>query len=73
MNDREIGEKLGAAQKTVNTRRRRLELEAHGHRRLFTDQQMIELHEQGFNNLEIGEKLGANKNTVNYHKRRLVI
>jgi hypothetical protein len=28
-----------------------------GHRRRFTDQQLIDLHDQGFNDLEIGEKL----------------
>ena len=27
-----------------------------GHRCRFTDQQLIELHDQGFNDLEIGEK-----------------
>ncbi|GAH28854.1 unnamed protein product [marine sediment metagenome] len=39
--------------------------------RLFTEQQLIELHEQGFNDREIGEKLGANKVTVHIHRRRL--
>ncbi len=49
-------------------------LEVHDHRgrrRLFTDQQLIELHEKGFNDPEIGEKLGVHKMTVRYHRRRL--
>jgi len=36
-----------------------------GRRRLFTDQQLIELHEQGFNDVEIGKKLGVDRKTVN--------
>ncbi len=64
-NDREISEKLGAHQNTVNVHRRRLELKVHGHRRrLFTDQQLIELHEQGFNDREVSEKLGVSGNAV---------
>ncbi len=49
-------------------------LEVHdrrGRRRLFTDQQLIELYEKGFNDPEIGEKLGTSKVTVWYHRRRL--
>jgi DNA-binding NarL/FixJ family response regulator len=41
------------------------------YRRLFTDQQLIELHERGFNDTEIGKKLGAHKITVGEHRRRL--
>ncbi len=42
-----------------------------GRRRLFTDQQLIELHAKEFNDREIGEKLGTARSTVNYHRRRL--
>jgi len=42
-----------------------------GRRRLFTDVQLIELHEQGLNDREKGEKLGADQRTVNGHRRRL--
>ncbi len=40
-------------------------------RRLFTDQQLIELHEQGLSDREIGNKLGAHETTVRDHIRRL--
>ncbi|MBA7716773.1 hypothetical protein ES703_125850 [subsurface metagenome] len=49
LNDREIGEKLGANTRTVNVCRRKLGLKAHGHRRLFTDEQLVELYDQGLN------------------------
>jgi len=42
-----------------------------GRGRLFTDEQLIELHEQGLNDREIGEKLGSNRVTVGIHRRRL--
>ncbi len=42
-----------------------------GHRRLFTDRQLKELYEQGFNDREISEKLGAHENTVRIHRIRL--
>ena len=42
-----------------------------GRRRLFTDQQLIELHEQGFNDREIGKNLFADQTTVGEHRRRL--
>jgi len=71
LNDREIGEKLGAAQRTVNTHRMRLGLKAHGSRRPFSDEQLIELYEQGLNDSEIGEKLGVTQRTVRKHRKRL--
>ena len=76
LTDREIAEKLGANKYTVGYHRRRLGLKGHdnpqgGIRRLFTDQQLIELHEQGFNDIEIGEKLGAHPTTVSVHRRRI--
>ncbi len=40
-------------------------------KRLFTDQQLIELYEQGFNDREIAEKLGTTQKKVGYHRRRL--
>ena len=40
-------------------------------RRLFTDQQLIDLHEQGFNDREIGEKLGVTSQAVGYRRKRL--
>ena len=78
-NDREIGDKLGADVVTVNVHRSRLGLKPirkHGvdashRRRLFTDQQLIDLHEQGFNDREKSEKLGASKSTVGRHRIRL--
>lgn len=42
-----------------------------GRKRLFTDEQLIELHEQGLNDTEKGEKLGADSSTVNRHRNRL--
>ncbi len=42
-----------------------------GRKRLFTDQQLIELHEQGLSDEVIGEKLLAHFSTVNIHRRRL--
>ena len=42
-----------------------------GHRRLFTDQQLIELHKLGFNDKEIADKLGAYRKTVGDHRRIL--
>jgi len=42
-----------------------------GRKRLFTDEQLLELYEQGLNDREIGDKLGAHKNTVSHHRRRL--
>ena len=78
-NDTEKAEKLGANKNIVGKHRRRLGLKAirkHGaesyiRRRRFTDEQLIELHEQGFNDREIGEKLGAGTNAVNFHRRKL--
>ncbi len=40
-------------------------------RRLFTDQQLIELHAQGFNDREVGEKLGVTLQAVGLHRNRL--
>jgi len=76
LNDKEIAEKLGANKYTVGYHRRRLGLEGrddshYGIKRLFTDQQLIELHEQGFNDIEIGKKLGAHPTTVGLHRRRI--
>jgi len=42
-----------------------------GRRRLFTDQQLIELHKKGMNDREIGDKLGSGRMTVGKHRRRL--
>ena len=42
-----------------------------GRRHLVNDQQLIELHAQGFNDREISEELGAHQNTVSVHRRRL--
>lgn len=39
--------------------------------RLFTDQQLIELHEQGLNDREIADRLGTDRNTVSRYRRRL--
>jgi len=76
LNDKEIAEKLGVNKYTVGYHRRRLGLEGrddshYGIKRLFTDQQLIELHEQGFNDIEIGKKLGAHQTTVSLHRRKL--
>ena len=78
-NDREVGEKLGVSFCIVGVHRRRLGLEPirkhrskdYKRKRLFTDQQLIELHAQGFNDREISEKIGAHQNTVSVHRRRL--
>lgn len=78
-NDREKGDKLWAHIATVGVHRRRLGLKPirkHGvetstRRRLFTDQQLIELYEQGLIDREIGEKLGSAQSTVNVHRRKL--
>ena len=40
-------------------------------RRLFTDQQLIELHTQGFNDKEVGEKLGVTPQAVSFRRNRL--
>jgi len=71
LNDREKAERLGVSEDAVNSHRRRLGLKAHGRRRLFTDLQLISLHERGLNDREIGEKLGASLVTVHIHRRRL--
>ncbi len=42
-----------------------------GRKRLFTDQQLIELHKLGFNDKEIADKLGAYRKTVGDHRRIL--
>ncbi|MBA7625357.1 hypothetical protein ES703_32786 [subsurface metagenome] len=78
-NDREIGEKLGVTPQAVGLRRNRLGLKpirkhrnkAYKRKRLFTDQQLIELHEQGFNDREIAEKLGVGRRAVGYRRNRL--
>jgi len=49
----------------------RLGLKAHGHKLLFTDQQLIDLHEKGLNDQEKAEKLGVTPSAVNYRRRRL--
>jgi len=71
MNDVEIAGELGVRDSAVFSRRRKLGLKAHGRRLLFTDQQLIELHDQGLYDREIAEKLGAYKSTAKYHRRRL--
>ena len=40
-------------------------------RRLFTDEQLIELYEQGLSDREIGKKLGAHPTTVGLYRRRI--
>ncbi len=78
-NDRGVGEKLGVSFGLVGFHRKRLGLKPirkhrskdYKRKRLFTDQQLIELHAQGFNDREIGEKIGAHLNTVSVHRRRL--
>jgi len=71
MIDREIAGELGVPRITVFRRRRKIGLKVQDRRRQFTDQQLIELHEKGFNDTEKAEKLGANKNNVGKHRRRL--
>ena len=79
LNDREIGEKLGAERSIVSRYRRRLGLKpvqklglkSHGRRRLFTDQQLIDLHEKGLNDREIGDRFGVTRSAVNYRRSRL--
>ena len=39
--------------------------------RLFTDQQLIELHEQGLNDREIADSLGTEEDIVSRYRRRL--
>jgi len=39
--------------------------------RLFTDQQLIDLHEEGLNDREKAERLGASKGVVFYHRKRI--
>ncbi|GAH11138.1 unnamed protein product, partial [marine sediment metagenome] len=70
LNDKEIGERLGAANTTVNIHRRRLGLEAHSRRR-FTDEQLIELYDKKLNDREIAEKLGVARPNVSSYRRRL--
>jgi len=40
-------------------------------RRIFTDQQLIELHKQGITDREIAEKLGTFQSTVRTHRIRI--
>ncbi|GAH73045.1 unnamed protein product, partial [marine sediment metagenome] len=64
--------KLGFTTSAVSSyRRRKFGFKAHGCVRLFTDQQLIDLHAEGLNDREIGEKLGASKAVVGHHRRRL--
>ncbi len=78
-NDREVGEKLGVSFGIVGFHRKRLGLKPirkhrvkdYKRKRLFTDQQLIELHAQGFNDREVGEKLGVSGNTVCVRRRKL--
>lgn len=78
-NDREVGEKLGVSFGIVGFHRKRLGLKPirkhrvkdYKRKRLFTDQQLIELHKKGMNDREISEKIGAHQNTVSVHRRRL--
>ncbi len=71
MIDRKIAGELGIHKTAVRKRRMILGLKANGHKRLFTDEQFIELHEQGFNDNEISEKLGASSSTVRERRMKL--
>ena len=42
-----------------------------GRKRLFTDEQLIALHERGLNDREKAEELGATEGAVSHHRRRL--
>jgi len=73
MNDREIAEELGVNKATVRYHRRKLGLNAQGHKAPFTNQQLIALHNKGkgMNDIEIAEELGVSPSTVGNHRRRL--
>ena len=73
--DREIGEKLGSSRSLVWKHRKRLGLKNNGSNRVrarvFTDQQLIDLHEQGLVDREIAEKLGVHQTLVCTYRNRL--
>ncbi|GAG84505.1 unnamed protein product, partial [marine sediment metagenome] len=75
LNDTEIAERLGVGYSAVNSRRRKLGLKiikkVRAHKRLFTDQQLINLHKRGLNDREIAKRLGVAQMTVNIYRNRL--
>ncbi|GAJ03060.1 unnamed protein product, partial [marine sediment metagenome] len=68
LNDPEIAKELGVKREAVKYRRKKLGLLRS---RLFTDQQLIDLHGEGLNDREMAEKLGASEGVVFYHRKRL--
>jgi len=80
LHDREIAEELGSLHQfrwqgvtkfKVKVRRQKLGLKAHDRKRLFSDQQLIDLHAQGLNDREKAESLGVSEGAVYYHLRKL--
>ncbi|GAH85933.1 unnamed protein product, partial [marine sediment metagenome] len=61
-------EELGVKRQAVKYRRKRLGLLRS---RLFTDQQLVDLHQEGYNDREMAERLGASEEVVFYHRSRL--